>query len=136
MLPFANEQIASRLARVMFQVRRVANVQDTESIHDLRVSVRRFMESVNTFSSLLPKQAATQVRKRLKRMMDTAREVRERDIALEHMDAVGVSADDPLRERISSERAIAERILVEKARRWSRTSLSRKWRVALRLNAS
>jgi len=136
MLQFANEQIASRLATLMFQVRRVAAVQDTESIHDLRVAIRRFSQSITAFSSLLPKQEVKRIRKRLKRMMDAAGEVRERDIALAYLENAGVSADDPLRGRIASERALAERILVDKTRRWNRTSRSRKWRAGLQLNAS
>lgn len=136
MLPFANEQISSRLANLMFQVRRVATVQDVESIHDLRVAIRRFSQSITAFSSLLPKQEVKRIRKRLKTMMDAAGEVRERDITLQYLDNAGVALDDPLRGRIASERALAERILVEKTRRWNRTSRSRKWRAALRLNAS
>jgi len=136
MLQFANEQIASRLANVMFQARRVAVVQDVESVHDLRVGIRRFSQSILAFSSLLPKAEVKRVRRQLNRMMDAAGEVRERDIALQFIDDAGVSPDDPLRSRIVSERALAERILVEKARRWSRASRSRKWRAALRLNAS
>jgi CHAD domain-containing protein len=134
MLPYANEQIATRLGNLTFQARRTANVRDAESIHDLRVAIRRFTQSIVVFSSLLPKQEVKRIRKRLRRMMDAAGEVRDRDIALEFLDEAGVAPNDPLRARIVSERAVAEHSLIEKSQRWSTSNLSGKWRAALRLN--
>jgi len=134
MLQFANAQLASRLGQLTFQVRRTANVQDADSIHDLRVAIRRFSQSVVAFSSLLPKQETKKILKRLNRMMDAAGKVRDRDVALDFLDGAGVSGEDSLRARIINERAEAERDLVEKTRRWSRANLSGKWRSALRLH--
>jgi len=135
MLQFANEQIASRLGTLTFQVRRTAKVRDAESIHDLRVAIRRLSQSIMLFSTLLPKDEVKRIRRRLNGMMDAAAEVRERDIALQFLDEAGVSPDDPLRARILSERALAERALLDKANRWSRRNFSGKCRSALRLNA-
>ena len=134
MLEFANAQVAARLGALAFEVHRASQTQEAETIHDLRVAIRRFGQSLAVFSALLPKKESKKVRKQLRGIMDAAGAVRDRDIALEYLQDAGVSPQDPLWARISSERTLAERALVEKVRRWSQRNLSGKWRGALRLN--
>jgi len=134
MLSFANEQIASRLGKLAFQVSYTASVRNADAIHDLRVAIRRFSQSVTIFASLLPKQEAKRVRKRLRRIMEVAGQVRDCDIALEFLDEAGVPGDDALRAAIVAERTEHEKNLLDKIGRWSRSNVSAKWRSALRLN--
>lgn len=136
MLQFANDQITARLGKLAFEVRRAAKAQDTEAIHDLRVAIRRFSESLIVFGVLVPKRDAAKIHKRLGRMMDDAGRIRDRDIAIEFLRESGVAPEQPLLRRLSRERAAAERDLLDRIERWNQKNVSGKWRAALRLNVS
>ena len=131
---FANEQTATRLGKLAFQVVTAAKSMDADAVHDLRVAIRRFNQSLTVFSSLFPKQESKKIRKRLDRIMEVAGEIRDRDIALEFLAEAGVKPQDPLWARIASERTLAERTLAEKVKRWNSANYSAKWRSALQLN--
>ena len=133
---YANEQISARLGKLAFQSRASAQSLKASSIHDLRVAIRRFNQSLEVFASLLPKKEAKKIRKRLQILMDAAGEIRDRDIALEFLAKAGVKPADPLRARLASERKLAERNLAEKIKLWNRSNFSAKWRSALQLNLS
>lgn len=136
MLQFANDQITARLGKLAFEVRRASKARDAEAIHDLRVAIRRFAQSLIVFGSLVPKRDAAKIRKRLGRMMDDAGRIRDRDIAIEFLGEAGVPAEHPLRRRLAAERAAAEKDLVDRIKRWNQKNVSGKWRAALRLDVS
>jgi CHAD domain-containing protein len=131
---FALEQISPRLGWLTFQVASVARNPDAEAVHDLRVAVRRFDQSLKVFSSLLPAAETKRIRKRLRRVMDAAGRTRDCDIALEFLAQAGIPKKDGLAEGIVKERGLASRRLVLDARRLHRANFSAKWRAALRLN--
>lgn len=136
MLQFANDQIAARLGKLAFEVRRASKARDAEAIHDLRVAIRRFTQSLTVFGSLVPERDAAKIHKRLGRIMDDAGRIRDRDIAIEFLREAGVPPDHPLWKRLSRERAAAERDLLDRIERWNQKNVSGKWRAALRLNVS
>ena len=76
MLEYANAQASSRLGALAFEVHRASQTPDADAIHDLRVNIRRFAQSLLVFRSLLPQKEARKVRKRLRRMMDLAGAIR------------------------------------------------------------
>ena len=131
---YANEQASARLGKLAFQVQAAARSMDADAIHDLRVAIRRFNQSLTVFAALYPKREAKKIRKRLGRVMEVAGEIRDRDIALEFFAEAGVRPEDPLSARIAGERKLTERTLAEKVTRWNRTNFSAKWRSALQLN--
>ena len=104
------------------------------AIHDLRVAVRRFGQSLAVFASLLPPKEVKKIRKRLSRVMDLAGAIRNRDIALELLAEAGVEKSSPLVRKLAAERVEAERKLAEKVKRWQQSGFSAKWRAALQLD--
>lgn len=131
---YANEQASARLGKLAFQVQAAAKSMDADAIHDLRVAIRRFNQSLTVFAALYPKREAKKIRKRLGRVMEVAGEIRDRDIALEFFAEAGVRLDDPLSARIAGERRLAEHALAEKVKRWNRANFSAKWRSVLQLS--
>jgi CHAD domain-containing protein len=61
---------------------RAAESLDEESVHDLRVSIRRFQQSIRLFKQYLRPDGVNLVKKQLKGVMDLAGELRNRDIAI------------------------------------------------------
>src|SRR4051812_43605990 len=53
-----------------------------EAVHKMRVSIRRFQQSLRLFQQFLPSKGIRQVRGELKRIMEPAGELRNCDIAL------------------------------------------------------
>ena len=133
---FANEQIAARLGRLAYQVHAAAQYPHADAIHDLRVAVRRFGQSVEVFSSALQKRGRKKIRKKLQRMMEVTGEVRDRDIALEFLARAGVKKSDSLYKRLAAERELAEKNLAEAIKRGSQSSFPAKWRAVPQVNLS
>lgn len=131
---YAHGQVASRLGKLAYEVRSAARKPSADAIHDLRVAVRRFGQSLVVFASLLPPKEVKKIRKRLSRVMDLTGEIRDRDIALELLAKAGVGKSDPLVSKLATGRREAERNLAEKVKRWNQSGFSAKWRAALRLN--
>ncbi len=135
-LQFAREQTAIRLGKLAFEVRKASQAMDADTVHDLRVAVRRFAQSLIVFEKLLPRQEVKKIRGRLNRLMETAGEIRDRDIACELMKEAGISRGNPLRGRLMENRQKLERELGQRIRRWNRKDFSAKWRAGLQLDRS
>ncbi len=133
---YACEQISDRLGALAYQVGSAAKKPNAEAVHDLRVAVRRFGQSLEIFCSVLPQRPLKKVRKRLRRVMREAAEIRDRDVALELLVQAGVPKDDPLARRLAADRRQAEGMLVQRVKRWQRNNFSAKWRSALQLTSS
>jgi CHAD domain-containing protein len=130
---YASAQASRRLDRFAFELRRAAKSGDADSIHDLRVSIRRFSQCLRVFGQFFPAREAKKIRRRMRRILDLAAEVRNRDIAVELSEQAGVRPDSTLPLRLSQERKQTEQELVRMLKRWGRRELSAKWRGQLRL---
>jgi CHAD domain-containing protein len=62
---------------------------DPETIHDLRVSIRRLIQCVRTFRQFQHRKRVKKVRQRLRLIMEAAGAVRNYDVALELMSSIG-----------------------------------------------
>jgi len=133
---YAAEQIASRLGRLVFEFKRCSNSLDPEAVHDLRVSIRRFNQSLRTFSSLLPDRETRKIRKQTRQLMRLAGEVRNRDIALEWLSRSGVSRRAQLWTRMVRARGETEHSLGEMLKHYSKRDFSSRWRSRLHLDVS
>lgn len=134
MREYVRMQTAILLRRFAFQLSRAARSGDEDSIHDLRVAIRRFSRCLRAFSDFYPDHAAKRIRRELSALMKTAGEVRDRDIALELLAAAKVTATADIVRRLETERRDAEHALQGEIRRWSQRGFSRKWRLRLNLN--
>ena len=133
MREYVRIQTAILLRRFAFQLNKAARDGDEDSIHDLRVSIRRFSRCLGAFTAFYPAHAARKIRRELSLLMHAAGDVRDRDIALELLEAAGVRAASAIRRQLATERRDAEHALQIEIRRWSQRDFSRKWRMKLNL---
>jgi len=133
MRDYARLQTAILLRRFAFQVNRTSHSGDAESIHDLRVSIRRFSRCLRVFSQFYPNGTWRKLRSQLSELMSMAGAVRDRDVALELLADAKISerTSAVTRLRAERERLVAE--LIEELRRWKSRDFSRKWRRRLGL---
>jgi len=132
MRDYARLQTAILLRRFAFQVSRTARNTDADSIHDLRVSIRRLSQCLRIFAEFYPGNAAKKLRRQMSDLMSAAAAVRDLDIAVELGAESGLSHDAPVIQSLETERRQAARRLALTARRWNK-DFSRKWRARLEL---
>jgi inorganic triphosphatase YgiF len=108
--------LAECLRAVTGSAARAGEVSDAESIHVMRVGVRRLRGALRLFRDELPAERAAWLRAALEPLMDALGAVRELDVFLALLDscrsAGGLALDDP-RERCARERAAAVEALRE-----------------------
>jgi CHAD domain-containing protein len=131
MKEYAKEQVAARLTRVAFQLQHAVKLPDDDAIHDLRVSIRRYSAALKIFGGLLGEKAAAKIRKRLKRVMGLAGEVRNRDIALAMAAKAGVADSSRLVKKLGQERRECMAALKKELMRLERKDFSQRWRAWL-----
>jgi CHAD domain-containing protein len=130
---FAAEHAATLLRRLAFRMNRAARSGNPESLHDLRVTIRRFSEALHAFQEFFPHRKARKIRRRLRNVMDLAAEIRNRDIALDLLREAGVPAGAPLLAALAQERKKAMERLILHLRRRSLRDIVPEWRRQLDL---
>ena len=134
MRAYALHQTRTLLRRFAYQVNQTARTSNADSIHDLRVAIRRMQQCLRVFRQYLPKHEARRVRRKLKDLLSLAAKVRDHDIALELLGAWGgAGARSKLAAGLQDERKQREKELLSAVRRASRDNFSRKWRSRLEL---
>ena len=131
---FAAEQIASRLGRLVFEIRNCGQTLEPEAVHQLRVAIRRFNQSLRAFRSLLPQRPVRKIRKQTRRLMRRAGQVRNRDIALALLAQSKVSPRSALSTRLASARRQHQQTLAGLLQRYNKRDFSSRWRAALRMD--
>ncbi len=118
---FARERAALLLRRLAFCMNRAARLHDADSIHDLRVSIRRMQQCLVVFHQCFPRGQVKKIRARLRRIMQIAGQIRNRDIALELFEKSGLPPNPSLALRMHREskafHADLERLLARSTRR-------------------
>ena len=132
---FVAEQLEARLRKVAFELRNARQTMEQEGVHDLRVALRRLMESVRVAKGVLPKEGAGQVMEDLGEIMKDAGRVRSCDIAADLLRAAGAPAEAPALQRLAEQRRTAEHKLYEHAQHAYQRNATLKWRKALELEA-
>ncbi|MEJ7607159.1 MAG: CHAD domain-containing protein [Bryobacteraceae bacterium] len=83
MREYARKKTLQLMEDTVFALHDAARLHDPESVHRMRVAIRRFQQALRTFAQYLPPDGVTKVRKQLKQAMDYAGRLRNYDIALE-----------------------------------------------------
>jgi CHAD domain-containing protein len=130
---FTAEHVATLLRRLAFRMNRAARSGNPESLHDLRVTIRRFSEALRIFQEFFPHRKAKKIRRRLRNIMDLAAEIRNRDIALGILREAGIPAGAPLLTSLAQERKQAKERLTSHLRRRSLRDIVPEWRRRLDL---
>jgi CHAD domain-containing protein len=129
MRKFAQDCVGSMVDQTAFQLANVAKSTDEESVHKLRVSIRRLQQALRLFEEFLNEGAVRRLRKQVKAVLKQAAEVRNRDISSKLFDKSGAGAE--LQSRLGEERKRHMRELTSLVRQQARTS--GKWRSKLGL---
>ena len=124
-------QVTKLLERLAFQVSGTRHSHDPEAIHDLRVAIRRFTQSLTVFKPCFVGKELKKIRRCLSHIMDLAGEVRDCDIALEYVSELRSPETAALETAFSSRRRQAESALLASLRDWVMRGTSSKWRTAL-----
>jgi CHAD domain-containing protein len=130
---YASRQTATLLRRLAYQVSLASQHGGPDAVHDLRVSIRRLMQSLRVFSSLFPHGKAKRVRQDLKIMLELASEVRNLDITPVLLTKAKLLSQSGLAAQLAAERREAQRALSVALKHWISRDSSRKWRSALGL---
>jgi len=128
--PFAAEQVGGLLRRLAYQAGRTSKSPHAGEVHDLRVSVRRFSQALAAFESSFSTQEVKSIKRRLKKIMRIAGDVRDYDIAIEVLSRFK-SAPAAILTSFRKRRKEAERDLTAALRHWVERRTYSKWRAAL-----
>ncbi len=135
MQDYVRLQTAILLRRLAYQVSRAAKSGDPESIHDLRVAIRRFSRCLRVFAQFYPGSSWKKIRRRLSGLMAAAGAVRDLDIAMELLASTGAGNNRQLLSTLKQQRRQGHRELLQEVRHWNSQGLSKKWRSTLSLSA-
>jgi CHAD domain-containing protein len=130
---YALLQTAALLRRFAYQVNRAERQNDADSIHDLRVSIRRLSRCLRVFSQFYPADARRKIRRKLAALMRLAAGIRDRDIALHLLAEAGISPRGVIGAQLWTERSAAAQELAHEIRRWKSRGFFGKWRARLEL---
>jgi CHAD domain-containing protein len=91
---FCRKEARARLRDVKREMLRGRRDQQPDTVHDLRVSIRRFSTVLQVLPECFPAKRSHKARKRLKRILKAAGAVRDRDIALSLVESPQLAAED------------------------------------------
>jgi CHAD domain-containing protein len=130
---FAHDRLQVLLGRVDQEWRRCTERSDADAVHDLRVSLRRFGETLRLFKILMPKTGWKQVRAERRQVMNLAGQARDVDIARETFVYSDIAIPPDLDNFLANERAIAEAALRASLAVGLATAFYQRWERALEL---
>lgn len=128
---FVTEQTARLLERLAYQVNSTIHSRSADSVHDLRVAIRRFAQLLAVFKQFFRARERRKIRRNLKETMSFAGEVRDRDIAIELLAGMRSTEAAAIEAKLRVQRKEAETVLLAVLRRWGARKSSSKWRAGL-----
>lgn len=128
MKQFVRKQTSARFKKLQAEVRHAARKPgDPDSIHDLRVSIRRLRQDLKVFEPWFEAGQVKSIRGRLRKLLDRCGAVRNCDIALEVLKAAG--CQDPLLQKaLERERGHTQKELDRTLQAWRHKDRARHWR--------
>lgn len=133
MRDYARRQTGLLLERLGGAVEQAARAGDADSIHDIRVAMRRLSRCLRVFAVFYPDRSWKKIRRRIAALLSAAGAVRDCDIAIELAVRAGVSRRSVMVTGIARRRRESGRELLAEIRRWKRRDYARLWRTRLGL---
>jgi CHAD domain-containing protein len=127
MREYARGETSPLLLRLAQQARLAAESAGADSIHDLRVAIRRLSRCLRVFAQFYPAGSRRKLRQRLRKLMDAAGAVRDLDIAMALLGEAGVPRCTAVLARLAVQRRKRSLALLAEVRRWSGRRLSHVW---------
>lgn len=128
---FAGEQTGRLLRHLAFQMNQGVKSCTPDSVHDVRVAIRRFTQAIAVFRPCYPGKDMRKIRRRLKDVMKAAGEVRDCDVALKLLSKSRMPDSRIVQSKVRNRRKEAAHVLVGELKRWTDRQMSIKWRAAL-----
>jgi CHAD domain-containing protein len=130
---FVHEQTAGLIHKLAEAVHQAAREADEESIHDVRVAMRRLSRCLRVFAPFYPDGYWKKIRHRLSALMAAAGAVRDCDIALGLLQQSGVSRRAAVMVRLAAARKKRGHELLREVRKWKGEGFQHKWKNRLKL---
>lgn len=128
---FARENADKLLDRLAFEIGRCARSRRPESVHDLRITIRRFAQVLRVFDSVISRAQTRKIRKTLKKILAAAGEVRDCDVALRLLAKSNGAGARTWKSVLQNRRKERERVLTASLKVWIDRKSSLKWRAHL-----
>jgi len=128
---FAGEHAGRLLRHLAFQINQTIKSCTPDSVHDVRVAIRRFTQALAVFKPCFPGKEIRKIRRRLKGVMKAAGQVRDCDVALKLLAKSQMTDNAQFQAKVRSRRKEAARLLVVELKSLSERQSSIKWRAAL-----
>jgi len=122
MREYALARIQFLMDAVLSNVDAAVRVPGADSIHALRVSIRRLQQGLRVFAQYLPSKGANKIHRELKHVMELAGEVRNHDIAIALVEKADYDAS-----RLRGKRLAANRKLIDALKRIARLNARSDW---------
>jgi CHAD domain-containing protein len=128
------EPVVKLLERLAYQVNHTLHTPDADSVHDLRVAIRRFSQSIALYKPAFATRDVKKIRRHLKDLLERTNEARDCDVALELLHKSELTEAAALEQPVRNRRKESVRLLTPALRRWSARKTSAKWRASLSTN--
>ncbi len=128
---FAQEQARRLLRELNLQIGRTNKSCTPDSVHDLRVAIRRFTRTLAVCKAFFHGKEIRKCRRRLKQIMAAAGTVRDCDIALRFAAKWPMPETAQLEPKLKSRRNESGQALVVELNRWKDRQMSVHWAAAL-----
>lgn len=135
MREYAGAETSALLHKLAEQVDHAARAADADSIHDLRVVIRRLSRCLKVFAQFYPGRSWKKLRRSLSELMDAAGAVRDLDIAIGLLAEAGFSRRAAVVVHLTDERRKQGRAFLKAVREWKGGRLKQHWRRKLELGA-
>lgn len=124
---YARRQTALLMGRLAEALDRAAKEVDEESIHDVRVAMRRLSRCLQVFAPFYPPGSTKKIRRRISALMAAAGAVRDCDIAIELMGRAGLARRSAIMRQLTAQRRKAGHELIRGIRRWQSRGQLHRW---------
>lgn len=125
-------QARAQLRRLALQIGRALKLCDADAVHDVRVAIRRFTRAIAVCQPYVRATDMGKNRRRLKKMMTEAGEVRDCDVALKLIAKLRVPQTTMLRLRLQGRRRQSAIRLCSELKKWRDRRKSLRWSASLR----
>jgi CHAD domain-containing protein len=123
--------VTKLLERLAYQVNHTLHTPAADSVHDLRIAIRRFSQWLVLAKPAYPAKDVKKIRRRLKELMELTNAPRDCDVALKLLAKSELTSAAALEQPIRDRRKEELRKLTPALRRWAARKTSSKWRAAL-----
>jgi len=133
MRQYARQQTALLMGRLSVALNRAAREGDIQSIHDVRVALRRLSRCLRVFAPFYPDGSWKKIRRRIAGLLAAAGTVRDCDIAIELAGRAGIARRNAMVAQLTAQRRKTGSRLLLEIRRWKDRDFPRQWRSRLEL---